>query len=104
MKKSPYISKLFLLLVIIICATLPVQAVFSAVVNTDHVKMYAEPNPAAPVIETLKLGDVVKAYGKSADGQFMEAEHKGHHGWIMFKHVSPKDHRYSVDSDNISEK
>lgn len=86
--------KLFLLLILTTCAVLPVQAVFSAVTNTDQVKLFANPDPASPVEEVLKIGDVVKVSSKSDDGQFWQVEHKGHQGWIKVYQLSPKDHRY----------
>lgn len=94
MKKIFFIPKLLLLLMLITCAVLPVQAVFSAVTNVDQVKLLSEPAPSATVIETLKLGDVVRVYNKSDDGQFWQVEHKQHLGWIKFNQLSPKDHRY----------
>lgn len=90
--------RLLLLLILITSTALSAQAVFTAVTNTDQVKLYAEPNIAANVVEVLKLGDVVKLYKKSPDGQFWQVEHKGNHGWIIFKYLSPKDHRYSVET------
>lgn len=94
MKKIPFFPELLLLLMLITCLVLPVQAVFSAVTNVDQVKVFAEPTLSAPVIETLKLGDVVRVYNKSDDGQFWQVEHKNHQGWIIFSQISPKDHRY----------
>ncbi|HWR09260.1 SH3 domain-containing protein [Sporomusa sp.] len=72
--------------------------VFTAVTNTDQVKIFSEPTPSSMVIEVLRLGDVVKVYQKSPDGQYFEVEHKGNHGWIIFKYLSPKDHRYSTET------
>ncbi|WP_021167809.1 hypothetical protein SOV_47800 [Sporomusa ovata DSM 2662] len=94
MKKIPFFPELLLLLMLITCMVLPVQAVFSAVTNVDQVKVFAKPTPSAPVIETLKLGDIVRVYSKSDDGQFWQVEHKNHHGWIIFSQISPKDRRY----------
>ncbi|HWR44826.1 SH3 domain-containing protein [Sporomusa sp.] len=72
--------------------------VFTAVTNTDQIKMFSEPRPASTIIEVLRLGDVVKVYQKSPDGYYWEVEHKGNHGWIIFKYLSPKDHRYSTEA------
>ena len=94
MKKIPFFPELLLLLMLITCMVLPVQAVFSAVTNVDQVKVFAEPTPSAPVIETLKLGDIVRVYSKSDDGLFWQVEHKNHRGWVVFSQISPKDHRY----------
>lgn len=71
--------------------------VFTAIANTDQVKIYSEPTPSGTVVSLLRLGDVVKVYGKSPDGQYLEVEHKGNHGWVIFKYLSPKDHRLSTD-------
>ncbi len=93
MKKTQLLAGVFLMFVFMTCVMLPAQAIFTAVTNTDQVKLLAEPTPSAAVVEVLKLGDVVRVYKKSPDGQFWEVEHKGNHGWIMFKYLSPKDHR-----------
>ena len=71
--------------------------IFSAVTNADQVKLFSEPAETSAIVKVLKLGDVVKVYGKSSDGQFYEIEHKGNHGYIIFKYLSPKDHRYSAE-------
>ncbi|QDR82840.1 SH3 domain-containing protein [Sporomusa termitida] len=71
--------------------------VFTAVTNTDQVKIFSEPTPAGTVVSVLRLGDVVKVYQKSPDGQYLEVEHKGKHGWVIFKYLSPKDNRYSTE-------
>jgi hypothetical protein len=94
LKKHTFLPKLLLLLMLITCAAVPVQAVFSAVTNADQVKMFADPDPSSPIEEVLKIGDVVKVNSKSDDGQFWQVEHKGHHGWIKVYQLSPKDHRY----------
>ena len=94
MKRIPFLPELLLLLMLITCTVLPVQAIFSAVTNVDKVNLLSEPTPAAAVIETLKLGDVVRVYSKSDDGKFWEVQHKNYHGWIMLNQISPKDHRY----------
>jgi SH3-like domain-containing protein len=94
MRTIPLLPKLLLLLLLTTCLVLPVQAVFSAIANTDKVKLFAEPTPTAAVVEILKKGDVVKVSEKSEDGQFWEVEHKGNHGWIMSHQLSPKDYRY----------
>lgn len=93
MKNYRLFRKLLLLFILITCIALPVQAVFSAIANADKVKILAQPAPTAEVIEVLKKGDVVKVFEKSADGKFWEVEHKGHHGWIIFSQLSPKDYR-----------
>ncbi len=67
--------------------------VFTAVTNADQVKIFSEPAPSGTVVSVLRLGDVVKVYQKSPDGQYLEVEHKGSHGWVIFKYLSPKDHR-----------
>ena len=94
LKKIPFLPKLLLLLMLITSTALPAQAVFSAVTNVDQVKLFSEPTPSATVIETLKLGDVVRVSSKSEDGQFWQVEYKNHQGWIIFQQLSPKDHRY----------
>jgi len=93
LKHTVFLSRLLLLLVLVTCIVLPAQAVFSAITNTDKVKLFAEPAPDAAVIEVLKKGDVVKVFEKSADGQFWEVEHKGNHGWIISHKLSPKDYQ-----------
>lgn len=93
MKKLQVLAGALFLFALLTCAMLPVQAIFTAATNTDKVKLLAEPTASAAVIKVLKLGDVVKVYEKSSDGQFWEVEHKGSHGWIMIHFLSPKDHR-----------
>ncbi|MGL5514329.1 MAG: SH3 domain-containing protein [Sporomusa sp.] len=73
-------------------------AVFTAVTNTDNVKLFAEPASDSAVVKTLRLGDVVKVFTKSPDGQYWQVEHKGTGGWIIHHHLSPKDHRYSTEA------
>ncbi|WP_371374130.1 SH3 domain-containing protein [Sporomusa aerivorans] len=90
MKKVQLVTAFFLLL-LTACTVLPAQAVFSAVTNTDKVKIYSEPTDSATVLAVLKRGDVVKVHTKSADGQYWEVDHKGTHGWIIFKYLSPRD-------------
>lgn len=94
LKKCPVITKLILLLILVLCIALPVQAVFSAYTNVDKVNMFSEPTPSATVVEVLKIGDIVKVLDKSEDGEFWRVEHKGHYGWIKSYQLSPKDHRY----------
>lgn len=96
MKKLQGLVGVLLLLALTTCTFLSAQAVFTAVINTDKVNLLSEPANSATVVKILKLGDIVKVYSKSPDGQFWEVEHKGTHGWIMFKYLSPKDHRYSL--------
>lgn len=93
MKSRKFAFGLIIWAALAICLTLPVNAVFTAVTNTDKVKIFAEPTPASPIVEVLKAGDVVKVYKKSPDGEFWEVEHKGNHGWISLKFLSPKDHK-----------
>ncbi|CVK20206.1 SH3 domain-containing protein [Sporomusa sphaeroides] len=93
MKKLQVLAGVLFLFALITCAMLPAQAIFTAVTNTDKVKLLSEPTAAAAVVKVLKLGDIVKVYEKSPDGQFWEVEHKGSHGWIMIHFLSPKDHR-----------
>ncbi|SMD07950.1 SH3 domain-containing protein [Sporomusa malonica] len=98
MKKRKFTFVIAILAALAICLSLPAHAVFTAVTNTDKVKLFAEPTPTSPIVEVLKLGDVVKIYKKSPDGEFWEVEHKGNHGWIILKFLSPKDHRYSTEA------
>ncbi|WP_434131403.1 SH3 domain-containing protein [Sporomusa sphaeroides] len=93
MKKLQVLAGVLFLFALITCTMLPAQAIFTAVTNTDKVKLLSEPTASAAVVKVLKLGDVVKVYKKSSDGQFWEVEHKGSHGWIMLHFLSPKDHR-----------
>ena len=93
MKNTISWPKLLLLLILVTCMALPVQAAFSAITNADKVKLFAEPSPGAAVVEVLKKGDVVKVFEKSEDGQFWEVEHKGNHGWIISHQLSPRDYR-----------
>lgn len=97
MKKIQFLAGILFIFALITCTALPAQAIFTAITNTDHVKLLAEPTASSATVEVLKLGDVVKVYKKSPDGQFWEVDHKGNHGWILFKYLSPKDHRYSVE-------
>jgi SH3-like domain-containing protein len=93
MRKLQVMTGLLLVVLLAVCTVLPAQTAFSAVTNTDKVKVLAEPTAAATVLAVLKLGDVVKVLAKSADGQYWEVEHKGTHGWIIFKDLSPRDPR-----------
>jgi len=93
LKRTISWPKLLLLLIIITAMVLPVHAVFSAIANSDKVKLFSEPSPDAAVVEVLKKGDVVKVLEKSDDGQFWEVEHKGQHGWIISHQLSPRDYR-----------
>ncbi|WP_371364227.1 hypothetical protein SRRS_50330 [Sporomusa rhizae] len=95
MKKPAIITTFLIGIVFFLCLATPAQAVFTAFANTNKAKIYSEPNESAAVVEVLRLGDVVKVYTKSPDGQFWEVEHKGNHGWIVQKHLSPKDTKIS---------
>ena len=97
MSKLQVITGLLLVVLLAVCPVLPAQAAFSAVTNTDKVKVLAEPTAAAAVLAVLKLGDVVKVLARSADGQYWEMEHKGIHGWIIFKDLSPRDPRAEIN-------
>lgn len=93
MKKTAFITPFLVSIVFFFCLATPAQAVFSAFANTNKAKIYSEPNESAAVVEVLRLGDVVKVHTKSPDGQFWEVEHKGNHGWVAQKHLSPKDYK-----------
>lgn len=95
MKKPAITTALLIGIAFFLCLATPVQAVFTAFANTNKAKIYLEPDESAAVVEVLRLGDVVKVYTKSPDGQFWEVEHKGNHGWIVQKYLSPKDHKIS---------
>lgn len=92
--KKTIVSTILLLLLLSTVAAASAQTLFAAITNVDKVKLLDAPSPSAAVVEVLKLGDVVKVYGKSADGQYWDAEHKNHRGWIKFNQLSPRDHRY----------
>ncbi|MDF2570935.1 MAG: hypothetical protein K0R55_2539 [Sporomusa sp.] len=98
MKKSIFLFGFIIWSTLAITLSLPAQAAFTAVTNTDKVKVFFEPTTNSPVVEVLKVGDVVKVYTKSPDGEFWEIDHKGNHGWIIIKFLSPKDHRYSTEA------
>lgn len=97
MRTKKFMFGLVMMAALVTCFPLPAHAVFTAVTNTDKISLLAEPTPTSTIVEVLSLGDVVKVFKKSTDGQYWEVEHKGNHGWIIFKYLSPKDHRYSTE-------